>query len=176
MLRQARPTSNAVCSCGSELIWESRQSVNGTRWLALCANGECGEVVIPHVDGKDAPRGLEFFLLDGQPPAPYHPPWSRLFLQASEFVRWRPAYGCPDCGRAITFRMNLPITSSRTAEPYETVLCLDCGRVQISYWVPPGLHSTVMPGSAWETPATPILALQRAIRDRGRRTRSRHAR
>jgi len=161
---QPRPTSNAVCSCGKHLRWEARQSNYGTRWLATCANPECGEVVIVRVDGD--PTGLEDFLLD-RPPEPYKAPWVRLFLQATTIARWRGADTCPDCSGQLAFRTNFPMTRERRDDPFEIVLCLDCGRTQMSIWSPPnGLHTTVLPGQAWEGPDDPIIALTQAVRQR----------
>ena len=174
MAQESRPTSNATCSCGrGRLRWEARQTHYRTRWLAICSDPECGQVVIPAVDGDGTAPGLEYFLLD-EPPEHYKKPWVRMFLQASAIARWRGAERCPDCaGGALTFKTNLPMTRERPADPFEIVLCLDCGRTQISVWNPPGLHSTVLPGDAWEAPEDSILALKRAVRHRvGARTRN----
>jgi hypothetical protein len=123
-------------------------------------------MLIPSVDRGNCPDGLQSFLLDGHPSLPYHPPWSRLFMQASRLLHWTPTQGCADCGRSIMFKANLPVNCDRPADPYEVVLCVDCGRVQIAFWVPPALHRTETPGCAWETLPVPILALKRAVRDR----------
>ena len=166
MSQEVRPISRLVCSCGGTLHWESRQTSELTRWLGLCCEPDCGQIVIPAVDGGDPPQGLEYVLLDGEPAPTYKPPWIRLFLQASRIARWTPADRCWHCHGALIFGMKLPMDRHRPADPFEVELCLSCGSIQLAFWSPPSLHRLRMTGAAWEAPAIPILALRRALRDR----------
>ena len=37
------------CACGARLIWQSRESAQGKRWMALCGSQSCGAITTsPH--------------------------------------------------------------------------------------------------------------------------------
>jgi hypothetical protein len=163
-MSRAPHTTEMLCSCGGRIQWECRETYRDRRWLGLCSDPQCGQVRIKPVDGEGPPDGLEFFLLDG-PPIPYTPPWIRLFLHASQLVRWRPVDRCWDCAGNLSFKMTLPPDPDRPGDPYEVVLCIECGGTEIAFWIPPRLNRARTPGSAWDE-AILIQTLRRALRDR----------
>jgi hypothetical protein len=166
MAQKTRPTSDSVCACGRRLRWEARQTHEGTRWLAVCRNPECGQLVVPVRDGADPDTALQDFLMDGRPPTPYKAPWVRLFLQSTEITRWRGDDICPSCGSVLAFKTNFRPAPDRPVDPFEVAMCLACGRTQISLWNPPGIHTIVLSDSAWNGPENSVLALKQAVRYR----------
>lgn len=154
------------CECGALLTWESRGAHNEKRWLALCANPECG--VITTESAQDPESTLQTLLLGDVPVARYLRPWARFYFRATTWgYRWRPhAEGCRECGNELVAALDIDWRPDRPGDPRSVVLCTGCGSTETAFWINGETVSLWTAGSAWEDSTPPIQALKHALEDR----------
>lgn len=163
--RTARTTSTLTphrCECGIRLDWQASACCLGRiTWIATCPH--CGQT---YQSASEADTTVRTFLLAGQEPQPYAPPWVRLFLAVERIPNskgWKPAgKSCWLCQQTdLTFRFLLRPAIFRVDA---VDLCLDCGAVET---VEMGDEGHVRRrGSDWTNITGPVRSFREAIRQR----------
>jgi hypothetical protein len=155
------------CECGAGLLWDSRESPTGKRWLALCESESCGAITGPGGSDDDE-GGLQTFLLGTRPLRRELTPWTRFIFRASAIGhRWKPApQPCSECGDEFTSALELRWNPQRAADPFVVILCSRCGATTLSYFIEGERVNTSLTGKAWFEPAPQITVLRRALHER----------
>jgi hypothetical protein len=169
MPSEANPTVH-TCACGGHLRWETRESIQGSHWLAFCDRDDCGRYMT-----SDADDALEEFLLAGASPHPYRLPWVRTYFQSCALGhRWVPhQHPCRDCDSQLLVRLTLERLSERPADPIHILLCLGCGRVSTQSLGQGVFLEAHLAGSEWHDPGPQLRLLKQTIRERATRPDSR---
>jgi len=162
-----RPT-NQTCSCGADLSWEMRETQTGDqRWLALCKNPECGEITTSP-DGMAESSSLQSVLLADSPLRRSLSPWLRFFYKTCGWgYCWdRAPEACWACGDEMNSALSLRWHPARPVDPFLVLLCLRCGSSTLFFWNGQERIVVSLDGEAWTTPATPLVALRKALMER----------
>ena len=152
------------CSCGGSLIWEARETFRGLRVLALCSEPDCGLITTqPTGEGN-----LQAFLLGDVPPRRYLQPWVRLYHRiAASGLSWVPhSKACTACEGELISELRLPPMVERPSDPYQVVLCLQCGRTSASWWIDGERIVLSMDNDAWNDPSLSLRVLKQVLRER----------